>query len=225
MSVRYCNVHSHRKARNPEEFNCRNAYHFLREKSFAELNYPVSVGMHPWHAGQFSPIVFSRLRSLALHPQVLAIGEIGLDKRNGPSMEVQLACWQPQFELAQELGLPLVVHCVRAWQEIIPFLRRSFVPVLLHDFRGNRHVLQSLLPLERLFFSFGKSLLQSQQSRDVFVRIDPKRILLETDQSSIPIAEIYQEAALLSGISATDYEQQMKKNCLAFFGEKALPFF
>lgn len=181
--------------------------------------------MHPWQAGQFSPEVIFRLRQMTFHSQVLAIGEVGLDKRNGPAIEIQLACWQPQFELAQELGLPLVVHCVRAWQEIIPFLRRSFVPVLLHDFRGNRHVLQSLLPLERLFFSFGKSLLQSQQSRDVFVRIDSERILLETDQSSIPIAEIYQEAALLSGISATDFEQQMKKNCLAFFGEKALPFF
>ena len=71
----------------------------------------------------------------------------------------------------------------------------------------------------------GKSLLQSQQSRDVFVRIDSDRILLETDQSRTPIAEIYQEAVLLSGISATDFEQQIKKNCLAFFGEKSLPFF
>ncbi len=225
MSVRYFNVHSHRKARNPAEFTCRNAYHFLCEKSISVLHYPVSVGMHPWHAGQFSPEVISRLRWMALAPQVLAIGEAGLDKRNGPAIEIQLACWQPQFELAQELGLPLVVHCVRAWQEIIPFLRRSFVPVLLHDFRGNVQVLESLLPLKKLFFSFGKSLLESQQSRDLFVRIDPDRILLETDQSCIPIAEIYQDAALLSGMSTTNFEQQMKKNCLAFFREKALPFF
>lgn len=225
MKVRFFNVHSHLKAQIPEEFVCRNAYHFLSNHSLDCIDYPVSLGIHPWHAHFFSDQLLEKIRQLAGNPKVLALGEAGIDKRHGPEQSIQMICWEAQWKLAQELKMPLIVHCVRAWQEMIPFLRSSTVPVLLHDFRGNEGVLRSLLPLAQVYFSFGRSLFQSPKSREVFCCIPKNRILLETDQATISIAAVYEQASLLSGMQTEEFICQMKKNSIAFFGEKALPFF
>ena len=225
MQYQFFNVHSHRRPRNPEEFVCRNAYHFLSSDTLSKSSCPVSVGMHPWHSAAFSADVLTRLKLLTNHPQVLAIGEAGLDKRNGPEMKVQIPCWEAQFALACETGLPLIIHCVRAWQEILPDVRKAAFPLLFHDFRGNREVLNRLLPFPAVFFSFGKSLIQSPESRQVFRCIPADRILTETDQAAISIREVYRKGAEIRQVNPVEFEEQIKKNARAFFGAKALPFF
>ena len=49
----------------------------------------------------------------------IALGEIGLDKLKGPSMEVQLAVFKEQIALSEKLELPVIIHCVRAWNELV----------------------------------------------------------------------------------------------------------
>ena len=164
MNARFFNVHSHRKPGSPDEFVCRNAFHFLSAASVKMLPYPVSVGVHPWHAAQFSNDEMETLRQCTGLPQVLAIGETGIDRRKGPALDIQMASWEAHFRLAQETGLPLIVHCVRAWQDVLPLIFRSEVAVLLHDFRGNEEVLNSFLRFPKVFFSFGKSLMLSSDA-------------------------------------------------------------
>ena len=225
MPVDFFNAHSHRKPQSGSEFVCRNAYHFLSAKSIGKLPYALSVGIHPWHALAFKPEKVENLRTLASVPQVLAIGECGLDRRKGPPLSVQLPCWEAQFFLAQELRLPLILHCVRAWQDLLPLCRVSEVPMLFHDFRGNSSVLEAFLPLPHVFFSFGKNLMNPGKAREVFCRVPEERFLLETDNSSLRIESLYQKAAGLRELSPEKFQVQMKKNTVAFFGEKALAFF
>ena len=127
--------------------------------------------------------------------------------------------------LANETGLPLIVHCVKAWQDIFPSVSQSGVPVLLHDFRGNETILKQFLKLPHVFFSFGKSLLSSHTAQKIFCLVPDDRFLLETDSAAISIASVYEKAERLSAVKGRFFSDMVKKNALAFFGAKALAFF
>jgi TatD DNase family protein len=153
------------------------------------------------------------------------VGEAGLDKRKGPGMNIQLSCWKAQFALAQETGLPIIVHCVRAWEEMLPFVRSTGVPMMFHDFRGSLQLMESFAKQDGIYFSFGISLLQSEKCSLVFSHIPENRFLLETDQSALSIASVYRAAAKIRGRESSELEGQVKKNAIGFFGEKVLSFF
>ena len=83
-----------------------------------------SVGIHPWHIGRsggehsgVEGAVASRvcgLEELVRHPQVLAVGEAGLDKLADAPMDLQVEVFRCQACLAEEVGKPLVIHLVKA---------------------------------------------------------------------------------------------------------------
>ena len=127
--------------------------------------------------------------------------------------------------LANETGLPLIVHCVKAWQDIFPLVSESTVPVMLHDFRGNETILKQFLNLPHVFFSFGKSLLSSPTAQAIFCLVPGDRFLLESDSAAISIASVYEKAESLRAQNGPFFSDMVKKNTLAFFGEKALAFF
>ena len=221
----YLNAHSHRKALKKDEIVCRNAFHFLNADSIRQLAYPVSVGIHPWHSSECGENSESKLSELLHLPNVLALGEAGLDRVNGPLMQIQLECWEMQFQLAHRLKMPIIVHCARAWQDIFPFCKCSEVPILLHDFRGNEQILQQFLPLEMVYFSFGNSLIKTKSTEFVFKKIPSNRLLLESDASAIQIEDVFKKAALIRNQGLPELCEQMKKNGHLFFGEKSLAFF
>ena len=80
-----------------------------------------SVGIHPWYvpAAITSNVrcEMNVLSSLIGHPQVLAIGEAGLDKLADAPIAVQIEVFEYQAQLSVELGKPLVIHLVKAVEE------------------------------------------------------------------------------------------------------------
>ncbi len=190
-----------------------------------KVGYPVSVGWHPWFADRFTPDSENVLASFLKAENVVAIGETGLDRSVSVPFAVQMNTWISHFNLAQKHSLPLIIHCVKAYYDLVPFCKRSSVPLLFHGYRGNQKITQTLLECELVWFSFGKDLISRPQSRALFAKIPVSRILLETDNSGIPIAPIYEEAAALLHLSLDDLQGEMKKNALRFFGEKALALF
>ena len=107
-----------------------------------------SVGIHPWHIGRsgggYSGVegpVASRvcgLEELVRHPQVLAVGEAGLDKLADAPMDLQVEVFRCQACLAEEVGKPLVIHLVKAVDELLKVKRdlRPSNPWIIHGFRG-----------------------------------------------------------------------------------------
>jgi len=221
----FINAHSHKKAQSLEEWVCRNAFHFLGTESLKKLGYPVSVGWHPWFSDRFTSDSENALASFLKAENVVAIGVTGLDRSVDVPFSVQMSAWTSHYNLAQTHRLPLIIHCVKAYYDLVPFCKRSSVPMLFHGYRGNQEITQTLLDCEPVWFSFGKDLLSRPQSRTVFAEIPVSRILLETDNSGLPIARIYEEAGALLDLSLDDLQTEMKKNALRFFGEKALALF
>lgn len=82
-----------------------------------------AVGVHPHEASSADEAALAELRSLARHPRVVAVGEIGLDfYRNLSPREDQIRVFRRQLEWAEEAGLPVAVHCRDAYETITPII-------------------------------------------------------------------------------------------------------
>ncbi len=144
-----------------------------------------SVGVHPWDAHAFPDSRLGELERQLQQPQVVAVGETGLDARH-PGMERQLQLFERHIQLAEAFGKPLVIHCVGAWHHLLR-LRREHPggPAwIVHGFRGKPALARQLLDAG-MFLSFG------ERFNPASVAITPAdRLLVETDTSTLPIAAI-----------------------------------
>ncbi|MCX6359054.1 MAG: TatD family hydrolase [Armatimonadetes bacterium] len=80
-----------------------------------------AIGVHPHEAKHWGPATARTMRELAACPGIVAYGEIGLDFHyNLSEPEVQWAAFRDQLELAGDLGLPVIIHCRDAYDEMLP---------------------------------------------------------------------------------------------------------
>ena len=114
-----------------------------------------SVGIHPWQASEASPADWERLKEAVRHPSVLAVGEAGLDKRTSVPLELQKEVFVRQVLLSETVCKPLVIHCVKAFNELVEMKRkyRPSVPWVVHGFRNNLHIARTLMQEGHLFLA------------------------------------------------------------------------
>lgn len=162
----------------------------------------LSVGLHPWKVDASWREKMTRIRVEAERADVWAIGECGLDKVRGVALPVQVEAFRAQIAIAEEVGKPVVVHCVKAFDELLS-LRREVVaacrakgsvfpqPWIIHGFRGNPEQAKQLIA-KGLFLSFGHRY-QIETLRFVFTSSRP--FFLETDDSPLSVRQIYEQVA------------------------------
>ena len=173
------------------------------------LNIPLSIGLHPWHVDEerTAQTCTDLLPWLSL-PQVVAVGEAGIDRLRGGQMELQLEVFETQARLAAEMKKPLIVHCVKAFDEVIRLHKTRFPhePWVIHAFRGKPEQARQLLR-EGFFLSFG------EHFNDEALRLcPPDHLMMESDESTIGIDTIYARAATCRGIGAEELKEQVSKN-------------
>lgn len=216
----YINIHTHRKAQSSGEYCIRNAFHYLDEKSISRLGYPVSVGIHPWHAGRADAEVFNRLLRTVFLPEVMALGEIGLDRVAGPSLRVQLEVFEQQLEIAAQAELPLIIHSVRTISDLVPYVKRSGLPFVFHRYSGNAEQTRSLLGYNT-FFSFGPQLFRKDPLlAELLALIPADRIFLETDTQAVTIGDVYRQFLLYKQGSLQALQKQVFSNFAAVFSAR-----
>lgn len=174
-----------------------------------------SRGIHPWHVSAATlNDDFSAVQASAQEAQCLAIGECGLDKLSKTPFDLQQKAFLMQVDLANEVKKPVVVHCVKAFSEMLSCLNMADnkMPVIIHGF-NNREATTSLLLNEGCFFSFGKALLGYDSNASKALRTaGRRRIFLETDNAEVPIEHIYEKAAQLLGVSSEIVLTQIQRN-------------
>jgi len=143
-----------------------------------------TVGIHPHEVAKADARAFARLRELAQAKRVVAIGECGLDfYRNLSPADVQRDWFERQLELANELGLPLVVHVRDAMDETLDRLARA-QPAragVLHCYSGNAAQARRADTLG-FKLGFGGSLTYGDAALEEAARTAPDhQLLLETD--------------------------------------------
>ena len=107
-----------------------------------------AVGIHPHQASAWSQDAPARLRALARHPKARALGECGLDyHRDFAPRARQRAVFARQLALAQELDMPLLLHCRDAAEDFLAALdaHAPLPPAVLHCFTGDGALLEACL--------------------------------------------------------------------------------
>ncbi len=145
-----------------------------------------TAGVHPHHASELSAQRFGELRELARAPQVVAVGECGLDYfRNYSPHAAQQEAFHQQLVLAQELGKPLFLHQRDAHADFVSILREH-APAwrgVAHCFTGSAEELQSYLALGLAIGITGWICDERRGTHLVGLMplIPSERLLLETD--------------------------------------------
>jgi TatD DNase family protein len=142
-----------------------------------------TIGVHPHDASKATEETFARLRELATHPKVLAIGEIGLDYHYHFSpRDVQRSVFERQLALAAETARPIVIHTREAWDDTLAQIRGLPHGGIMHCFTGD--AAQARQALDRGFhLSFGGVLTfpKAESVREAARLTPDERLLVETD--------------------------------------------
>lgn len=150
---------------------------------------------------------------------ILAIGECGLDALRGPSMDIQEQVFLRQIALSEEIRKPLIIHCVKALDRLLQLRKEQqpAMPWMLHGFRGKPQQLRSLLDAG-FFVSFGHN------SNEESLCLCPLgRMMLETDDGTASIKELYNNVAKKRGLDVEDLRKAMAENYRTFFQKEPLP--
>lgn len=166
---------------------------------------PISVGLHPWFATlEKLEMQMKYMRVLAKQENVKLIGECGLDKLKGEPIANQIVILEQQIGLAEELNKPLILHCVKAFDELMAIKQRLQVkvPMLIHGFNKNEALGKQLLQ-KGFYLSFGAAVLKENGSAAKLIK-ELDVFFLETDDSQTPIEEIYLAVANLKNCSVEE---------------------
>jgi TatD DNase family protein len=154
-----------------------------------------AVGVHPHEAKTLNEDVLAELRTLAQHPKVVAVGEIGLDYyRDRSPRPVQRQAFQQQLALAKELGKPIIVHDREAHDDIMNMLRQwvreSYQPsATSHQPVGVMHCFSGDLPMAREVIEMGfyvsipgpVTFTNAHRLPELVRALPLERLLIETD--------------------------------------------
>lgn len=173
-----------------------------------------SIGLHPWFIGDDHSEEMKITENFAMKKQVVAIGETGLDKVQGADLNLQLELFEKHIELAEKLSKPLIIHCVRAFNEIARMKKESYssVPWIIHDFQSNLQIAKQLKD-QGMYLSFGKAITRSgSKAEQAFNKIPEESFFLETDDSDITIEKVYTAAAEIRKTNIKEIQEIVKSN-------------
>jgi TatD DNase family protein len=144
-----------------------------------------TAGVHPHHAKDFDGSTVDALRALAGQPEVVSLGECGLDfNRNFSPQQAQLSCFEAQLKLAAELDKPLFLHERDAFEAMHALLER-YRPrrAVVHCFTGDGRAMDAYLALG-LHIGITGWICDERRGKhllELVPRIPKGKLMLETD--------------------------------------------
>ena len=151
-----------------------------------------AAGIDPHQSAFARDAHFASLKSLAQYPKFLALGEIGLDYHYDYPRDVQKQVFLRQLQAARELGLPVIIHCRDAWNDLRQILSEHLGPAvaegngaragILHCFTGGAEDARQLIGLG-FYASFAGNLTfkKAENLREAARSVPLERLLSETD--------------------------------------------
>ena len=185
-------------------------------------------GVHPWEVDkinltQISQISqnwtltsfrFSSLKRTDFTDLVWGIGEVGLDKVHKETFEKQIEVFEEMIRLSESYVKPMIVHCVRAYSEIIEIRKKmkAKMPWVIHGFSSSVETMRQLLRYD-MYISLGDVLYRNEnQAIKILKDIPLERLFLETDVSGRDIRDVYAKAAELMGCEVDYLCKQIFEN-------------
>ena len=181
---------------------------------------PFSVGIHPWDVTEYSESQIDKLSLVASRPEVVAIGETGIDTvRHQAPVGVQQQVFSAHARLSVELCKPLIIHIVKGLDPVVEVLRDAadeakadVPPVIFHGFRGKPQMARQILrAVPNAYFSMGERF--NAETLDWLRAQAPERILAETDESALQINQIISRLDLSTSEVAANVRRAFSCAC------------
>lgn len=176
---------------------------------FKEARY-LSAGIHPWYLTEED--MNSQLqwldKLLETDSRLLALGEAGLDKVCSTPFALQLKAFQEVINRSERYEQPLFIHSVKASGELIALKKELHPcqPWIIHGFRGKKELALTYLR-HGFYLSFGRYF------HPAAVEATPsERLLLETDETSLSVKEVYMQVAEVRKVSLNQLEECIDEN-------------
>jgi TatD DNase family protein len=218
MDTSFIDFHTHKPSQSEEVLSIV-SYDIIKGINQSPTHYH-TLGIHPWSIDD--AYVLNYLRTLVeriSETKLIAVGEIGLDKVNGPSLDLQKDVFEKQVRIAINHGKPIVIHCVKAWNELIDIKQKlpGSTSWAVHGFYGNRELAKQLIE-KGFYISVGTALLKPNSKLvDALKGISLDKLFFETDASDIGIVDVYTRASQILRISIDELKGQIFENYINFF--------
>lgn len=179
-------------------------------------------GLHPWDSAMLKCDELLE-RFNVIEDKLIGVGEIGLDySLIDYDKECQIRLFEYQLDYAISRDLPITVHCVKAYNDMVFILKKRDVKrVVIHSFIGHPTVAKQLIDTGCML-SFSSSVLKSKKSMDALRDVPSDRLFLETDAelgvNKGSIIEMYRVAAKIRGVEVEELVKQIYKNYLCLIG-------
>ena len=169
-------------------------------------------GVHPWEVCHFdwseaewrNPCysdAFKEKGFLDKLEMTVAIGEVGLDKVHKETFDKQVEVFEEMIRLSESYKKPMIIHCVRAYSEIIEIRKKmkATMPWVIHGFNSSVETMRQLLKYD-MYISLGEVLYRNENKSVKILKFIPlDRLFLETDVSGRDIKDVYAKAVELMG--------------------------
>lgn len=189
--------------------NSYGIYNLDLGENFSEGNF--SVGIHPKDIDENWEENLEKIKEISLQNNCLTIGECGLDALIEIDENLQKKVFEMQILWANEINKSVIIHCVKRFQELIPFQKLAKVPLIIHGFNKKKSVAEEMLK-HGFYLSFGKSVLQNLSLQAIVKDFPLEKMFLETDDADFDIENLYQKVAEIKGISLEKLQEQISKN-------------
>ncbi len=209
----YINIHTHHLSKENDVFVFNNRFGFDNP---IHTNTIFSIGIHPWDAFELnSTTVFE---NYIKHQNCVAIGECGLDKLHKLNFELQKKIFVTQLDLAIKYQKPVIIHCVKAFDELLEIANHYIIkiPLIIHGFNKSFQLLQQLIN-KGFYVSLHNSVFDKHEYN--FSEIPLTKIFLETDNNLLVIKDIYQKAAFSFQLSENELKEKIYINFTTLFNK------
>jgi len=193
------------------------------------------AGVHPHDATTYSDEVGIQFRQMAQQPEVVAIGEFGLDYfRMLSPRDVQRAVFCAHLQLARECNLPCIIHVRDSHDDVIELLRvhGQGLRGVFHCFSGDVAQAEECLDFDGFLLSFAGPLTRQGNALPEVARMAPlQRILVETDSPYLVpqplrvkrneplfVKHVAEKLAELRGMTLEEIAQVTTANAIRLFG-------
>ncbi|MFA5700085.1 MAG: TatD family hydrolase [Desulfuromonas sp.] len=192
-----------------------------------------ALGLHPWFAQQWEPSCAAHLEELLRRPEIVAVGEVGLDPAAGAALEVQEQVLRAQIRLALRVKKPLILHIPRGYPRMLALLREeqaAQVGGVVHAFNAGANIGHDFIR-QGFYLGVGPLLLHPRARKlpAALRHLPLDRLVLETDaqggmegyataaQRAAVLLAIVQRLAEINAETPARICQQMWRNSKKLF--------
>lgn len=211
--IPYVNIHTHHLGAETDISIYNNR--FLFEDITTDRLF--SIGIHPYDSHLFTEHSLTEFEVFLNHKHCYAIGECGLDKLIDVDLKQQQFALKQQLALALTYNKPVIIHCVKAFDELIEVCKpyETKLKLIIHGFNKSEELALQLIS-RGYYVSLHPSLLKKDNFN--FTKLPIEQLFFETDNdSNLSINEAYRNASIKLNLSESILKEKIYSNFKLLF--------